>query len=82
VAASDVGEARAFITHEVSGLLVPPGDPAALAAATIRLLDDAALRARLANGARQAAAHHTWDALAPTLEAAYEVALGARGAEA
>jgi glycosyltransferase involved in cell wall biosynthesis len=70
--ASDVGEARSFIAHERSGLLVPPGDAGALAAATIRLLDDGALRARLAEGARAAAARFSWDALAPIAEAAYE----------
>lgn len=81
--ASDVGEARSFITHERSGLLVPPGDPGALAAATIRLLDDAALRARLADGARAAAARFSWDSLASTAEAAYGravwIAKGAKG---
>jgi len=35
-----------------AGLLVPPGAPAALAAALARLLDDPALRERLAQGAR------------------------------
>lgn len=70
--ASDVGEARSFIAHERSGLLVPPGDAGALAAAAIRLIDDDALRARLAAGARAAAARFSWDALAPIAEAAYE----------
>ena len=35
-----------------TGLLVPPGDPAALAASIARLLDDPALRARLAGAGR------------------------------
>ncbi|HMQ30805.1 MAG TPA: glycosyltransferase [Chloroflexaceae bacterium] len=77
VVAGDVGEARSFVAHESSGLLVPPGDPAALAAAAVRLLDDEALRARLAAGARAAAARFSWDSLAPTAERAYELALGA-----
>jgi glycosyltransferase involved in cell wall biosynthesis len=37
-----------------TGLLVPPGDPAALEAALARLLDDAELRARLGTAARAA----------------------------
>jgi glycosyltransferase involved in cell wall biosynthesis len=39
-----------------AGLLVAPGDPAALRDALARVLDDAALRARLADGARRARA--------------------------
>jgi len=73
--ASDVGEARSFITHEQSGLLVSPGDAAALAAAAIRLLDDAELRARLGAGAHTVAQRFSWDRLAPTAEAAYHAAL-------
>jgi glycosyltransferase involved in cell wall biosynthesis len=76
--ASDVGEARSFIAHERSGLLVPPGDAGALAAATLRLLDDRALRERLAGGAREAAARFSWDRLAPTAERAYQITLAGR----
>ena len=39
----------------VSGLVVPPGDPAALGDALRRLLDDGALRQRLGEGARRRA---------------------------
>jgi glycosyltransferase involved in cell wall biosynthesis len=45
-------------------LLVPPDDADALAAALIRVMDDPALRARLAQGAKAAAARITWPALA------------------
>ncbi|NTU81015.1 MAG: glycosyltransferase family 4 protein, partial [Chloroflexales bacterium] len=76
VVASDVGEARSFVQSERSGLLVPPGDPAALAAAAIRLIDDGELRGRLAAGAQAAAASFSWDALAPLAERAYRVAMG------
>jgi glycogen(starch) synthase len=49
--ATDLGEQREILEHERSGLLVPPKDEAALAAAMGRLADDAGLRARLGEGA-------------------------------
>jgi glycosyltransferase involved in cell wall biosynthesis len=46
-----------------TALLVPPGDEGALAAALVRLVDDAALRARLGAAARaRALERHTWTA--------------------
>lgn len=48
VLASRVGGLADAVAHDVTGLLVPPDDPAALGAALRRLLDDATLRARLA----------------------------------
>ena len=51
-----------------AGLLVPPGDEAALAGALQSVLDDASLRARLQAGARQARERlPTWDGSAATL---------------
>jgi glycosyltransferase involved in cell wall biosynthesis len=49
-AAGGVGE---IITDGVDGLLVPPGDPAALAAAIGRLIDDPELRCRLGSAGRR-----------------------------
>jgi len=48
VVATRVGGLGEAVVDGRTGLLVPPGDPAALAAALARLCDDPALRARLA----------------------------------
>ncbi|MEW6253926.1 MAG: glycosyltransferase, partial [Planctomycetota bacterium] len=52
VVASDLSGIPELVEHEVSGLLVPPGDPAAIAAALERLANDPALRARLGRDGR------------------------------
>lgn len=53
VVATPVGAHAEVIEPEMSGLLVPPGDVDALAAALARVIDDAALRDRLRAGARR-----------------------------
>ncbi len=52
VVASDVSGIPEMVAHERTGLLVPPNDPAALAAAMARLLDEPLLGRRLAAAAR------------------------------
>lgn len=52
VISTDVVGVRDCVRPDENGLLVPPGDPAALAAAVRRLLDDPELRRRLAEQAR------------------------------
>jgi len=49
VIATDVGGNRELVRNEETGLLVPPDDPEALAAAMLRLLDDRDLARRLAS---------------------------------
>ena len=53
VVASDVEGIGDLMEPEVDGLVVPPRDPAALAAAVIGLLDDTELRRSLGQAARQ-----------------------------
>ena len=52
VVATPVGGIRETVVDGETGLLVPVGDPAALAAAVCRLLEDSELSARLAAEAR------------------------------
>ena len=52
VIATPVGAVEDIITDEATGLLVPPGDVAALVTAISRLLDDRGLRARLGEAAK------------------------------
>lgn len=72
VVATRVGSVGEMIEDEVSGLLVPPGDAAALAAAVRRLLDDGELARRFARAAREAAcASFTARAMADRYAALY-----------
>jgi glycosyltransferase involved in cell wall biosynthesis len=52
---TDVPGCREAVAHEINGLLVPPRNAPALAAAVRRVLDDPALRARLGAAGRQRA---------------------------
>jgi phosphatidylinositol alpha-mannosyltransferase len=53
VVASDNGGPAEILQHGQSGLLFATGDAAALADTVLRLLDDPALRGRLAEGGRR-----------------------------
>jgi glycosyltransferase involved in cell wall biosynthesis len=77
VVATAVGGLTDLVEHEVTGLVVPPRDPAALRAAIERLLGDRALRARLGAAARaHVAGHCAWERVTSLTLAAYERALG------
>ncbi len=58
------------VPHGQAGLLVPPRDPQALAAAILSLLADAALRERCRSFGRQHARDFSWDRVAATFLAA------------
>jgi phosphatidylinositol alpha-1,6-mannosyltransferase len=53
IASTAGGGSLDFVEHEVTGLTTPPGDPAALAGAMTRLLDDPDLARRLGEHARE-----------------------------
>jgi glycosyltransferase-like protein len=66
VVASDIPVFAEYLEDGHSALLVPPGDPAALASALSRLAGDPALRRRLAAGGRPLVDRFTWAASAAT----------------
>jgi glycosyltransferase involved in cell wall biosynthesis len=72
VVCTDVGGNRELVRQRETGILVPPGDPAALAAAMLELLADAAAARRYgANGLRLAQATFSNAARAATMESLY-----------
>ena len=76
VVATAVGGLVDAVEDGVTGLLVPPGDAAALRSAVERLLGDAELRARLGAAAREKAQRElSFDVAAERLQAVYEEAL-------
>ena len=68
VVSTAVGGVPEVVTDGENGLLVPPGDPAALAAAVVRLFGDTALRERLARAAAPSVAGHTEEATFARIE--------------
>jgi glycosyltransferase involved in cell wall biosynthesis len=61
IVASAIGQIADVLTDGVTGILCPPGDSAALAAALLTLRESPELRERLGRAARQqAVARHTW----------------------
>jgi type III pantothenate kinase len=76
VVASAVGGLLDAVEDDVTGLLVPPRDAAALRAALERLLADPALRARLGDAARtRARDRFSWDQATRETVAAYRDAV-------
>jgi phosphatidylinositol alpha-mannosyltransferase len=71
VLASDIPGYNAVITRGKEGILVPPGDPQALAAELVRLLKDPALRARLSNEGLVTARRYDWPQVASEIEEIY-----------
>lgn len=69
IVASDLPSLREVLRHEENALLVPPEDPAALAAALARLLAEPSLAERLRARALADAAAYTWSARAARISA-------------
>jgi phosphatidylinositol alpha-1,6-mannosyltransferase len=77
VLAADSGGIAEAVADGVSGLMVPPDDPAAAAEAIVRLLRDPALRRRLGEaGRRRAEEEFSWTRQAEILQKAARAACG------
>jgi len=68
VVATDCGGIRDFALHGETALLSPPGDPRALAANVVRVLDDRSLRLALVGRGLETIAAFTWERSAAELE--------------
>ena len=66
------GKGAPALVDEKQAILVPPDDPAALAAAIARASSDPAIRARLSSSARQLAERFTWPEIARQVLAIYQ----------
>jgi glycosyltransferase involved in cell wall biosynthesis len=78
IVASDVAGIPQVILPEETGLLVPEKDPAALAAAIVRMLREPETRAALGRQARRRVEESlNWPAVAQEFERAYRDALAA-----
>ena len=76
VIATGVGGVREIVTDGENGLLVPPGDPEALAAAIRRFFADGALREQLRGAARGSVARFAPEPVYARLEALLQEAAG------
>ncbi len=77
VVATRVGGLPGVVVDGVTGRIVPPEDPEAMAGAIAALLEDPALRATMGQAARaHVAAHHAWDENVSRMEALYVQLLG------
>ena len=76
--ASNVGGLREVVQHDTTGLLVPPGDPNALAVALDKLLDDPKLRKLMGEAGKKRTCHFGVRTAVPHIVEAYEDALRSR----
>ena len=65
---TDVGGLAEVVPHEEAGLVVPPSDPEALAAAVVRFFKEG-LGEKLTSGVQRARQNHSWDRLYEAIEA-------------
>ena len=78
--AADAAGSRDLVAPETTGLLCPPGDRAAFAEATQRLVLDAALRREMSAAAHERAQHFTWPTILDQMNEYYDEVLARRAA--
>jgi phosphatidyl-myo-inositol alpha-mannosyltransferase len=76
IVATDIPGYREVVRPDVEGLLVPPNDSGALAAALRRVLADRELAHRLRHAGRARAELFRWPVVVEQIESAYRDALG------
>jgi glycogen synthase len=81
IVASNIGGIPDVIEDGLNGVLVPPGEPEALARAINRLLADRDLACRLSEEAQERAKDHDWEVLAERVLAVYRGVTAGRLAE-
>ena len=75
IVASDIPGYRDVVRGGEDGLLVPPGNPGAVAAALRRVLDDPDLAKGLVESGRARVQTYSWDAVTRRVESSYEEAV-------
>jgi glycosyltransferase involved in cell wall biosynthesis len=78
VVVTGVAGNRDLVEHWVSGLVVPPDEPYALATAVLTVLNDAGLRERLVSGARQSVKRFAVHSMAESTASLYRELSGRR----
>ncbi len=71
VVSTNVGGVPFIVRDGETALLVPPADPAAMAEAIMRVLDEPALADRLSSAGRREAQRYAWPQVAPRLAELY-----------
>ena len=80
--AFDVGGLPEVVEHGVTGMIVPPGNTAALADTIQRLVESGELREKLGRAGRKFALdRYEWSTTAKSMESLYESILGRQGAK-
>lgn len=78
IVSTNVGGVPFVVKHGTTALLVPPSEPAEMAAAVLQLLENPSEAARLRAAGLQEVRQYTWSAVAQQLASVYRAALGKR----